>query len=165
MKIINVFDDANFVRIEKQENYYGAVVRVADLFGAQKLGFHLEIVDPKNFSCPYHYHEQDEELFLAIDGEAIVRCNNKYKKLKQGDLFFFPVGSEFAHNLYNHTDKPFKFIGISNISTEYDVCHYSDSGKKTSENGIMQNGIKVNYYKDEEHPAKYWPDYALRGEV
>ena len=165
MKIMNVFSDEKFRRIEKQPNYYGAVLPLAELFGAEKLGFHLEVIDPGNFSAPYHFHEQEEELFLVIEGEAIVRHNNAFSKVKAGDMFFYPVGPESAHNMYNHTEKQFRFLGLCNISAEYDVCHYPDSGKVSSEEGFKQAGNTVSYFKDEEDPAKYWPEHALRGDV
>lgn len=165
MKIINLFSNENIRRVEKQPNYYGAVLPLAELMGSEKLGFHLEVIDPKNFSAPYHFHEQDEELFLVLEGEAIVRHNNTFTKVKAGDLLFYPVGPESAHNMYNHTDKPFRFLGLSNMSEVYDVCHYPDSGKVSSEEGFKQSGKIVNYYKDEEDPAKYWPEHALRGDI
>jgi uncharacterized cupin superfamily protein len=165
MHIINLLKAEKLRPCNKQPHYHGFVLDIADEIGAQKLGFHLEVISPKNFSCPYHYHEQEEELFLVLEGEAIVRCNDVFRKVGPGDLIFYHVGPENTHNMYNHTDKPFKFLALSNVSADYDVCHYPDSGKVSSEEGYMQNRVKVNYYKDEEDPAKYWPEHALRGEI
>lgn len=165
MNVVNLITAENLQRFDDQPNYCGAVSMLAKEFGAKKLGFHLEVLDPKNFSCPYHYHEQEEELFLVLEGEAIVRCNNVYRKVGVGDLIFYPVGAAAAHNMYNHTDKPFRFLALSNLSQVYDVCHYPDSDKVGTEEGIMQAGKPVPYFTDEEDPAVYWPDYALRGEV
>lgn len=164
MNIINLLKANNLKRFDEQKNYTGYVLTLAKMFGAKKLGFRLEIMDPKTFSAPYHYHEQEEELFIILEGEAIVRRNNEFRKVGPGDVIFYEVGPQSAHNMYNHTDKPLRLIGISN-ATDNDICHYPDSGKRTSEKGILQNDVVVNYFKDEEDPSKYWPEHALRGEV
>ena len=165
MNIVNLRNADTPEKFDDQPNYFGSMLGLSKMFGAQKLGFHLEVLDPKNFSCPYHYHEQEEELFVVIEGEAIVRCNGEYRKITAGDLVFYPVGADHVHAMYNHTDKPFRFLALSNVSTERDVCHYPDSGKLTTERGIEQNGEVVPYFMDEEDPAKYWSEQALRGEV
>lgn len=165
MNIIKLDSIKDFERFDKQPHYRGANYRLGQKLGAKRLGFHIEVIDPGNFSCPYHYHTAEEELFLVLEGEAIVRIDNKFHKVGPGDLIFYPVGTEYAHNMYNHTDKPFKFFALSSDEPDSDDCFYPDSKKNTSPDGIMQNGIKVGYYKDEEDPAKYWPEHALRGEV
>ena len=164
MNILNLLKAENLRRVDKQANYCGAVLELAKTFGAQKLGFHLEVIDPKNFSCPYHYHTHEEELFVVLEGEAIVRRNNEFRKVGPGDVIFYEVGANTAHNMYNHTDKPFKFLAISNTSDQ-DVCYYPDSKKVSSPTGFQQDGKVVPYYHDEENPAQYWPESALRGEV
>ena len=164
MNSLNLFNAQNLRIVDKQPHYTGAVLELAKIFGAKKLGFHFEVIDPGNFSAPYHYHEQEEELFVVLEGEAIVRQAGRFRRVGPGDVIFYPVGPETAHNMYNHTDKPFKFLGISNV-TDLDVCHYPDSKKMSSETGYLQNGQEVPYYTDEEDPAKYWPAHALRGDV
>lgn len=164
MNILNLLTAKDLRIAAGQKNYTGAVLELAEKFGAKKLGFHLEVIDPKNFSCPYHWHSDEEELFLVLEGEAIVRCNNEFRKVSPGDVIFYRTGPETAHNMYNHTDKPFKFLAIANVS-DNDACQYPDSKKISSPNGFMQNGQVVNYFKDEEDPAKYWPEHALRGDV
>lgn len=79
-------------------------------------------------------------------------------------MIFYNVGPESVHNMYNHTDKVFKYLAISNNS-DTDACEYPDSKKINKSGVITQNGQVVNYFKDEENPAQYWPEHALRGEV
>ncbi|MES2801333.1 MAG: cupin domain-containing protein [Bdellovibrionota bacterium] len=162
MHILNIYKEA--IKAAGRLNYKGGVLELSETFGAKNLGFHVETLDPKNFSCPYHYHEKEEELFLVLEGEAIVRKNNEFRKVGPGDIIFYEVGETSAHNMYNHTDKPFKILAISNNS-DTDVCHYPDSKKINSSGVVKQNGEIVDYFKDEEDPAKYWLAHALRGEV
>ena len=133
MHILNILKES--VKPAGRPNYKGGLLELADVFGAKNLGFHVETLDPKNFSCPYHYHEKEEELFLVLEGEAIIR-----------------------------TDKTFKILCISNNS-DTDVCHYPDSKKRNESGKVTQNGVVVDYFKDEEDPAKYWPPHVLRGEI
>ncbi len=133
MHILNILKES--VKPAGRTNYKGGLLELADVFGAKNLGFHVETLDPKNFSCPYHYHEKEEELFLVLEGEAIIR-----------------------------TDKTFKILCISNNS-DTDVCHYPDSKKRNESGKVTQNGVVVDYFKDEEDPAKYWPPHVLRGEI
>lgn len=137
MNILNLLTAKDLRIAAGQKNYTGADLDLAKKFGAEKLGFHLEV---------------------------IVRCNNEFRKFSPGDVIFYRTGPETAHNMYNHTDKPFKFLAISNVS-DNDACQYPDSKKISSPNGFMQNGQVVNYFKDEEDPAKYRPERALRGDV
>ncbi len=162
MHILNIYKES--LKAAGRTNYRGGVLELAETFGAKKLGFHVETLDPKNFSCPYHYHEQEEELFLVLEGEAIVRKNNEFRKVGPGDIIFYEVGKSSAHNMYNFTDKPFKFLAISNNS-DTDICHYPDSKKRNESGKVTQNGVVVDYFHDEEDPAKYWPAHALRGEL
>lgn len=169
MNIVNLLTDlansSKLKRIDDQPAYTGWVANLSQQFGAKKLGFHLEIMDPKTFSAPYHYHTEEEEMFYVIEGEAIVRRENKFQKVGPGDVIFYEVGPQSVHNMYNFTTRPFKFLAISINDPENDACFYPDSRKRTEGKDIVQDGTVVPYFKDEEAPNQYWPDWALRGET
>jgi uncharacterized cupin superfamily protein len=166
MQIINIKDTEGFSPYDFGKRFSGLDKEVASVFKAQHLGFHLEILNPGCFSCPYHYHEKEEELVIVIEGEAIIRQNDRFLKIKKMDLIFFPTGPEHVHQIYNHTEKPFHYFVLSNRAVD-DVCHYPDSHKKLVRNprSMTQNGIEVDYWKDEEDPSQHWPEYALKGEL
>jgi len=73
-------------------------------------------MNPKTFACPYHYHEKEEELMIVLEGEAIVRKNGEFRKVKAGDLVYYETGPASVHQLYNHTDQPFQFFVLSIVS-------------------------------------------------
>lgn len=159
MNIINLFDTNDFVKAGK-EKHRGSLKDVSKNFDAKKLGFHLETLDPKMFSCPYHWHEGEEELFIILEGEVTIRCNGEFRIVKKGDLIFYNTGPDSVHQMYNHTDQPCKFFALSNDGGP-DACHYPDSKKHSSLYGYVQNGVEVDYYKDEEDPSIYWPKDKL----
>ncbi len=164
MNIMNLFDDSNLNPYDYGKRYKGLDKEIASHFAAKEIGFHLEILAPGCFSAPYHYHEKEEELVIVLKGEAMLRENNKYRKIKEGDLIFFPVGEEAPHQLYNHSEADFRYFVLSSKCPE-DKCHYPDS-RKTLERktrAILQDGNPVDYWKDEEDPALHWPAEALAG--
>lgn len=165
MNVINLLKALEYKRVDEQPAYKGWVANLSKKYDAKKLGFHLEVMDPKTFSAPYHYHTEEEELFYVIEGEAIVRREDKFRKVGPGDFIFYEVGPKSVHQMYNHTNGPFKFLAVSINDPDKDICYYPDSRKHLSPEGVMQDGKVVDYYKDEENPAQYWPEWALLGEI
>lgn len=166
MNIMNLKDMTGYTGYEFGEKYQGADKEVAKIFGAQNLGFHLEVLNPGCFSCPYHYHEKEEELVIVLKGEAILRQNDSFKKIKEMDLIYFSTGSNFIHQIYNHTNSPFQYFVLSTKSEE-DICHYPDSNKTMIRKNrlITQKDKEVDYWKDEEDPSIHWPENVLKGEI
>lgn len=162
MNITNLFDTDDFVSGSRSNNpnYKGSFKEVSEAFKAKNLSFHVRIMEAKTFSYPYHWHTGEEELFIVLEGEATVRCNGEFKKVKAGDLIYYGTGPESVHQMYNHSDLPFKFFALSNVD-ETEKCYYPDSKKESSPQGPIQNGVVVEYLKDEEDPSIYWPKDKL----
>lgn len=164
--LINLFSDAslNFEEWHHAKAYSGSVAEIAKLWHTKKLEFHVEILNPKSFSCPYHKHQEEEELFIILKGEGTVRQDDEFYTIKEGDLVLFKTG--VTHQFYNHTDSPMLFFALSNKS-HHEICTYPDSNKmlkKDGENSVLtQNGLEIdNYWKDEEDPAVKWPKHILQ---
>jgi uncharacterized cupin superfamily protein len=159
--IINL-ENLDYQSEYKNEHYQYQFAALASKMGCKKLGFHVEILPPKAFSCPYHYHHSEEELFLILEGEATLRQNQKFKKVKKGDLIFFEPTPQGAHQFYNHSSKPFQFLALSTLDP-LEVVEYPDS-KKISVVKLkktFQENQSVDYFKDEENPTLYWPPEFL----
>lgn len=155
--LINLKNDSHFL-FEKDVHgkYASQSAPISKLWNTFKLGFHIEILEPKSYSCPYHFHHKEEELFIVISGSATVRQENNYFQVNEGDLIVFKTG--VAHQFYNHTDQAFKFFALSNIEPD-EICEYPDSNKKweRKDKRLTQNSIPVeDYWKDEEDPDKNW---------
>ncbi len=43
---------------------------------------------------PWHHHEDEDEVFLSVKGEFIVRIKGKEFRLKEGECLFMPKGVE-----------------------------------------------------------------------
>ena len=159
---------ANVDEIEYKDGSFGKhyanrSAELAKKMGAKQLGFHMEILPPKNFSCPYHFHHREEELFIVFAGRATLRQNGHFREVGPGDIIHFLPGPEGAHQFYNHTDEDFKFFALSTMS-DLEVCQYPDSGKAyvASLNKVFQTKDEVKYLEGEEDPAKNWPEEHLK---
>jgi len=156
--VINVFEAIQQAQLrwEHGTNYGGFNAEIAKELGNERLGFHIETVDPGRFSCVYHSHTDKEELVIILDGEGTVRQNDEFFTVKRGDLVFYRTGS--SHQMYNHSSVPLAFFIIANNSKQ-DVCTYPDSRKVMGpDRKIVQDGIEVkDYWKDEEDPRPFWP--------
>ncbi len=141
--------------------YSSRSAEISNLWDSKKLGFHIEELAPKSFSCPYHFHHQEEELFLALKGKAMVRQDGEFYEIVEGDLVLFKSG--VAHQFYNHTLEPFRFLALSDKALD-EVCEYPDSSKKWERKAkkLTQNGTEVeDYFLDEENPDLCWPKELL----
>jgi uncharacterized cupin superfamily protein len=162
--VFNLFNESaiEFTRWSHGEHFGGKEAELGNAFKAEVLGFHVEVLDPGKFSCPYHRHEKEEELFLVIKGSATVRQNDEFFQVREGDLVFFK--REVAHHFYNHTEEPFLFFALSSTHPE-EVCEYPDSRKKLEVSGrkLTQDGNPVeDYWKDEDDPGRFWPESIIK---
>ncbi|WP_141733220.1 cupin domain-containing protein [Oligoflexus tunisiensis] len=152
----------NFEPWSHGDNYGGAEWPLAEKWGAQALGFHLETLDPGKFSCPYHRHEGEEELFIALQGSCVLRQDGNFRRVQTGDLIFFPTG--VCHQFFNPGPEPFVFFALSNRN-KADVCEYPDSHKRIERNPrrITQDGKEIDdYWAGEENPSSFWPEEWLK---
>lgn len=143
--------------------YRGDYNRPATEMNATKLGFNVHTISPGNFSCPYHFHHEEEELFLILEGRAMLRQSNQYREVTQGDLIFFRVGPEGAHQFYNHTSSPCKVLAISTRDAR-EVVEYPDSKKiyVSQIKKLFSSDSEVDYWKDENNPKSFWPAEHVR---
>ena len=76
---------------------------------------------------------------------------------------FFGEGPRGAHQLYNHTDRPFVYLDLR-TAANVDVCEYPDSGKTnilpTIE--VFMQDAGVPYYTGEEDVRDKWPDEIVK---
>ena len=86
--IVNL-DQLRFERGDPRFNYEVDPSAFSSKMGAKKLGWNVSRIPPGEFSCPYHFHYSEEELFLAISGKAILRQSGQFREVGKGDLIFF----------------------------------------------------------------------------
>ncbi|MGP0583563.1 cupin domain-containing protein [Paenibacillus timonensis] len=137
--------------------------RLAELSGSKHLTFDIRSLDPGKYSYPYHFHRNAEELFVILEGSALLRTPEGKQELQTGDVVFFEMGPSGAHQLLNHTEKPCKYLDIR-TNLGLDVCEYPDSGKINilPYQEIYDSAGQVDYFKGEDQVADKWADKESR---
>lgn len=131
--------------------------RLSEIVGSKHLFFHVRSLEPGKYSCPYHFHRNAEELFVILSGKVMLRTPKEFVELNEGDIVFFEIGPEGAHQLYNHTEKPCKYLDLK-TEAGLDVCEYPDSNKINivQNHEIYEKSNRVDYYKGEENVKEKW---------
>ncbi|MEI7524109.1 MAG: cupin domain-containing protein [Mariniphaga sp.] len=133
------------------------VSRVKRGLDPQNLNFDLRLLNPGQFSSPYHFHRNAEELFMIVSGTVTVRTPNGLEILSTGDLAFFEMGETGAHQLYNHGTESCTYLDIRTF-TGTDICEYPDSGKTLliPSMQVFEKDSRVSYFKGEENILEKW---------
>lgn len=85
-------------------------------------------VEPGNYAYGYHYHEENEEVFYIISGEARVKTENGDLILKAGDAVCFPANRQGSHVVYNNSSKE-KLIYLDvGTANRPDIVHFTGTG-------------------------------------
>lgn len=136
---------------------------LSELSQAKVLQFDIRSLDPGKFSFPYHSHRNSEEMFVILSGSAMLRTPDGFSEVSEGDIVFFEMGSGGAHQLYNHTDKPSRYLDIR-TDLGLDVCDYPDSGKINilPYREIYKSDTRVEYTHGEENISEIWPDTIVK---
>lgn len=121
------------------------------------LNFDLRLLNPGQFSAPYHFHRYAEELFMIVSGSMTLRTPDGHKVAESGDIIFFEMGEAGAHQFFNHGPEPCIYLDIRTF-IGYDICEYPDSGKVLIAPSfeIFNKESQVGYFEGEENIAEKW---------
>jgi len=134
-----------------------AFPRLSEFSKSEQLIFDIRLLNPDQFSFPYHFHRHAEELMFIISGSLTMRSQNGFQILNQGDTIFFEMGDAGVHQLYNHTDTPATYLDIK-VNKDQDICEYPDSGKVniSVHREVFEKSTQVDYFKGEENIKERW---------
>ncbi|MBN1576813.1 MAG: cupin domain-containing protein [Chitinispirillaceae bacterium] len=130
---------------------------------AQKLVFDIRKLPPGQYSFPYHYHRNAEEVMLVTGGSMKLRTSRGFEIVNQGETLYFETGESGAHQFFNHTDCPCTYFDVKTFNG-MDVVVYPDSGKImiSQYNEVFEHGKQADYFKDEENVAGKWKETGPR---
>jgi uncharacterized cupin superfamily protein len=123
----------------------------------KNLNFDLRLLNPGQFSAPYHFHRFAEELFMVISGSMTLRTPEGFEIVTGGDLVFFEMGETGAHQFYNHTTDSTTYLDIRTY-IGYDLCEYPDSEKILIAPSfeIFKKNSQSTYFEGEENIHEKW---------
>ena len=61
-----------------------------------------------------HHHTREDELVFVLEGELVLRTDEGEQVLVAGSCAGFRAGSGDAHQLVNRSDRPARYLEISN---------------------------------------------------
>jgi uncharacterized cupin superfamily protein len=72
-----------------------------------------------------HYHTREDELIFILEGEVVLRTDGGEQILTAGMCAGFAAGVENGHQFVNRSDRPARYLEISNLDLE-DEAHYPE---------------------------------------
>jgi uncharacterized cupin superfamily protein len=115
--------------------------------GGELIGCGLYDVHPGEQLWPYHYHWNNEEWLIVVDGTPALRTPEGERELRPGDVVAFVEGEEGAHTLYNRGESPFR-VAIFSTRRRGSVV-YPDSGKVAVSGKCYRIADAVDYWEGE----------------
>jgi uncharacterized cupin superfamily protein len=123
----------------------------------RNLNFDLRLLNPGQFSAPFHFHRFAEELFMIISGSMTLRTIDGLEIVSGGDLIFFEMGETGAHQFFNHASEPCTYLDIRSY-IGHDICEYPDSAPSFE---VFKKDSQTDYFEGEREILEKWK--ALKG--
>lgn len=98
---------------------------LGDALGLTRIGVNLTTLPPGKESSMRHHHTLEDELVYVLEGEVVLRTDEGEQVLGPGMCAGFAAGSNDGHQLVNRSDRPARYLEISNRDRE-DIAIYSD---------------------------------------
>jgi uncharacterized cupin superfamily protein len=136
---------------------FTATPRLSSVANSKNLIFDLRLLNPGQFSFPYHFHHNSEEMMMVISGAMTMRSPRGFEIMEKGDIVFFEIGETGAHQFYNHSEEPCTYLDIRSLFG-MDVSEYPDSEKINISPMFEQyeRKSKVSYFRGEENVLERW---------
>jgi len=98
---------------------------IGDALGLTKVGVNLTTLPPGKESSMRHFHTREDELIFVVEGEVTLRTDEGEQILTAGMCAGFPAGVPNGHQLVNRSDRPARYLEISNRDPQ-DSAAYPD---------------------------------------
>jgi uncharacterized cupin superfamily protein len=98
---------------------------LGDALGLTKIGVNLTTLPPGKESSMRHFHTLEDEMIFVVEGEVVLLTDEGEQLLTAGMCAGFASGATNGHQLVNRSDRPVRYLEISNRHPE-DVADYPD---------------------------------------
>jgi uncharacterized cupin superfamily protein len=124
------------------EHYAKAVkgrsnVSLGNPFGLKQFGVNITTLEPGAWSSQRHWHLNEDELVLALQGEMVIVDEDGRHPFTPGQVMGWKANTPNAHCIVNETDKPAKFLIVGTRAAS-EEAYYPD--------------IDMHYRRDEQGP-------------
>jgi len=121
-----------------------------------RIGATVYELSPGQRICPHHYHYNDEEWLLVVEGRPTLRTPTGERELRPGDLVVFPDGPAGAHDTSNRTDSDVRVVtfstkrkpavAVSPVSDKIAIWRLDDG---EADEVIVKRSAAVEYWEGE----------------
>jgi uncharacterized cupin superfamily protein len=98
---------------------------LAEALGLTALGINLTTLPPGKESSMRHHHTHEDEFVFVLEGEVVLRTDEGEQLLVAGTCAGFPAGTGNGHQLVNRSDRPARYLEVSNLDAR-DEASYPD---------------------------------------
>jgi uncharacterized cupin superfamily protein len=98
--------------------------RLGPASGLGDFGISHVTLEPGGVSSQRHWHEEEDEFVVMLEGEAVLIEDGGETVMRPGDCASFPKGVANGHRLVNRGDSPCVFIAVGKHALSN--CHYPD---------------------------------------
>ncbi|MCA8878888.1 MAG: cupin domain-containing protein [Rhodobacteraceae bacterium] len=100
-------------------------LRLGQAGGLTQFGVNLVILEPGARSSLRHWHQEEDEFVIVLDGELMLAQDAGETPMGPGDCAAFPAGDPDGHCFVNRSDKVGRFLVIGSKAPR-EVATYSD---------------------------------------
>jgi|SRR5690349_9207650 uncharacterized cupin superfamily protein len=98
--------------------------RLAPALGLEDFGANLVRLEPGAWSSQRHWHEEEDEVLIMLEGEAVLVEDDSRTLLRPGDVAVWRKGVPNGHHLINESDRDCRFFVVGRAPSG--DCHYPD---------------------------------------
>ncbi|MBV9797345.1 MAG: cupin domain-containing protein [Solirubrobacterales bacterium] len=117
--------------------------------GSVKTGIQHVKVDPGRDSVPQHCHSLEEELFVILDGDAVLVLDEEESPVRAGSVVARPAGTGVAH-MFRAGARGLTYLAYGTREPG-DICFYPRSSKLFFRGlGVVARIERLDYWDGEE---------------
>ncbi|WP_172296632.1 cupin domain-containing protein [Pseudoruegeria sp. HB172150] len=109
-------------------------IRAGDAGGLTQFGANIVMLAPGAKSSIRHWHENEDEFVMIMQGEIVLHSDAGETVMQPGDCAAFPAGDTDAHCFINRTDAEVRFLVVGS-KAPLEIAHYPDKGLKVEIGG------------------------------
>lgn len=98
--------------------------RIGNFAGLADFGVSHVVLRPGAASSQRHWHQDEDELVVMVDGEAVLIEDGGRTIMRGGDVAIFPKGAANGHQLVNESAADCVFVAVGRKAASN--CHYPD---------------------------------------
>lgn len=98
--------------------------RIGDAFGLTDFGVSHVRLEPGAISSQRHWHAEEDEIVVMLEGEAVLIEDGGRSTMRPGDIAVFPKGVADGHHLVNESAASCAFVAVGRKAAS--DCHYPD---------------------------------------